>query len=162
MSGSWFYQTSISHRITWWVLCVLGRRKNDPQNFFSSTTDYINSIGRFLDPVSFDGTCKTNNENLALYQILYLDMNSTAISVYLSFISRETSAVLLWFLSFFRRSTDSWVFVGTVTDDSLEIATTITEVHPISYHILCRLHLSRKTITRISHYLSEINLKFDL
>ncbi|VDP65767.1 unnamed protein product [Schistosoma curassoni] len=57
--------------------------------FFFATAYQMNLTTRFLDVVDFDGTYQTNNENLYLYQVVVLDMNLMAISVFIAFISRE-------------------------------------------------------------------------
>ncbi|CAH8526120.1 unnamed protein product [Schistosoma rodhaini] len=118
--------------------------------FFFATADQINLCNRFLDVVGFDGTYKTNNENMFLYHVVALDMNFMAIPVCIAFVSRETSTLLSSFLSFFRQMSNNREVIGIVTDDSPAIAAAITQVYPNSHHLLCRVHLLRNVIKRVS------------
>ncbi|CAH8636196.1 unnamed protein product, partial [Schistosoma haematobium] len=116
--------------------------------FFFSTGDQKIFADRFGDVIGLDGTYKTNNENIYLYQVVALDMNLKAIPVCIAFISRETSTLISRFLSFFQRLTNSRQVVGIVTDDSPAIAAAIMQVYPNAHHILCRVHLVRNVIKR--------------
>ncbi|KAH9584818.1 hypothetical protein MS3_00006282 [Schistosoma haematobium] len=116
--------------------------------FFLMTAERMNLTVRFCDVIGFDGTYKTNNENVYLYQVVALDMNFKAIPVCIAFLSRETSALISRFLFFFQRSTNSRQVIGIVTDDSPAIAAAITQVYPNAHHISCRVHLVRNVIMR--------------
>ncbi|CAH8463284.1 unnamed protein product, partial [Schistosoma haematobium] len=116
--------------------------------FFFMTAEQLNLVGHFCDVTGFDGTYKTNNENVHLYQVVALDMNFKAIPICIAFLSRETSTLISVFLRFFQRCTNSQQLVGIVTDDSPAIAAAITQVYPDAHHILCRVHLVRNVIKR--------------
>ncbi|KAH9579294.1 hypothetical protein MS3_00009493 [Schistosoma haematobium] len=125
--------------------------------FFFTTADQINLAAPFCDVIGFDGTYKTNNENVYLYQVVALDMNVMAIPVCIALISRETSTLIFRFLSFFQRSTNNRQVVGIVTDDSPAIAAAITQVYPNAHHILCRVQHIRNIIKRVSLSFLNIN-----
>ncbi|CAH8668819.1 unnamed protein product [Schistosoma haematobium] len=125
--------------------------------FFFTTGDQKIFADRFGDVIGLDGTYKTNNENIYLYQVVALDMNLKAIPVCITFISRETSTLISRFLSFFQRPTNSRQVVGIVTDDSPAIAAAIMQVYPNAHHILCRVHLVRNVIKRVSVSFININ-----
>ncbi len=106
--------------------------------FFFATADQINLCNRFLDVVGFDGTYKTNNENMFPYHVVALDMNFMAIPVYIAFISRETSTLLSSFLSFFRQMSNNREFIGIVTDDSPAIGLFIDTSFNLYYTYACQ------------------------
>ena len=126
---------------------------------FFSTADQMNLETYFLDGVSFDGTYKTNNESIYWYQVVAFDMNLMEIPVCIAFISHETSVSPSQFLSYFKRPTNNQELVDIVPDDSSAIAAATTRVYPNSHYILCRVHLIRSDINRVSYSLIDINRK---